>query len=160
MQHKQQVVINIVKREMISVAYCKRNFGVWKIIILMPYRVSKILHMFDGEDIDNLNALIARQNTLEALAPVGKQNGSSVDVWLIYMPFADTTYLKNIFRRTPLRLDSQVFAFFEANIETTCKFITYKQKIYYSRTQYYNHFSFGLQICLIMCFSNQYLFDI
>ena len=47
---------------------------------------------------------------MEALASVGKQNGSSEAIWFVHIPFADESYIANVFRRTPLRLDSLVFA--------------------------------------------------
>ena len=46
---------------------------------------------------------------------VGKHNTSSEDIWLIHVPFVDVAYLENIFRKTPLRLDSAVFAFSKDN---------------------------------------------
>ena len=46
---------------------------------------------------------------------VGKHNSSSEDIWLIHVPFVDVAYLENIFKKTPLRLDSAVFAFSKDN---------------------------------------------
>ena len=71
--------------------------------------------MYDDESIDRLNVLIGKTNSLEALTPIGKQNGSSEAVWLVHVPFADESYLANIFRRTPLRLDSHVYGFFQVD---------------------------------------------
>ena len=69
-----------------------------------------MLHFYDDENIDRLNLLLGNQNSLEALAPVGKQNGSSEAIWFVHIPFADKSYLTNLFKRTPLRLDSHVYA--------------------------------------------------
>ena len=74
------------------------------------FRRSKTLHLYDDEDIDRLNLLLGNQNGLDALTPVGKQNGSSEAVWFVRIPNADESYLANVFRRTPLRLDSHVYA--------------------------------------------------
>ena len=71
--------------------------------------------MVDGVDIDKLNVLISRQHNLELLAPIGKSNDSSEDIWLIHVPFAAAANLSNIFRKSPLRLDSHVFAFFSTH---------------------------------------------
>ena len=71
--------------------------------------------MFDDEDIGRLNVLRGKQNVIESLAPIENNNSSSEDIWLIHVPFADITYLESIFKRTPLRLDSYVFAFYEDN---------------------------------------------
>ena len=62
--------------------------------------------------------LIAKHSNFEVLKPIGKQNGSSSHPWLIHIPAAsgnDQTYLAKIFQQTPLRLDSNVFAFYEDN---------------------------------------------
>ena len=72
--------------------------------------MSKVLHVFDDDNITRLNVLLAKQNSFEALAPIGKQNSSSEAVWLIHLPYADESNLSNIFRSTPLRLDSHVYA--------------------------------------------------
>ena len=77
----------------------------WKI-----FRTSKALHFYDDDNIDRLNLLLGNQNSVEALATVGKQNGSSEAIWFVHIPFADESYIANVFRRTPLRLDSLVFA--------------------------------------------------
>ena len=92
------------------------------------FRTSTVLHMYDDGNIDRLNVLLGKQNSLEALEPIGKQNGSSEAVWLVHVPFALNlttyldafeprrtieSYLADIFTRTPLRLDSNVYAFFQ-----------------------------------------------
>lgn len=74
------------------------------------FRTSKALHIYDDDNIDRLNLLLGKQNSVEALATVGKQNSSSEAIWFVHIPFADESYVENIFRRTPLRLDSLVFA--------------------------------------------------
>ena len=74
------------------------------------FRKSKTLHFYDDEDIDRLNLLLGKQNSFDGLTPAGKQNGSSEAVWFVYIPNADESYLENVFRRTPLRLDSHVYA--------------------------------------------------
>ena len=68
------------------------------------------MHFYDDEDIDRLNLLLGNQNSLNPLTPVEKQNGSSEAVWFVHIPNADESYLSNVFRRTPLRLDSHVYA--------------------------------------------------
>ena len=68
------------------------------------------MHFYDDEDIDRLNLLLGKQNSFDGLTPAGKQNGSSEAVWFVYIPNADESYLENVFRRTPLRLDSHVYA--------------------------------------------------
>lgn len=79
------------------------------------FRTSTVLHLYDDENIERLNVLIGKQNSLEALAPVGKQNGCSESVWLVHAPYADESSLASMFVRTPLRLDSHVYAFFRKN---------------------------------------------
>ena len=79
------------------------------------FRTSTVLHLYDDENIDRLNVLLGKQNSHKILAPVGKQNGSSEAVWIVHVPFADEAYLSNIFRRTPLRLDSHVYAFYRVD---------------------------------------------
>ena len=81
---------------------------------ILYFRTSKVLHLYDDGNIERLNVLLGKQNSLEALAPVGKLNGSSEAAWLVHVPFGDKSYLANIFRRTPLRLDSHVFAILKA----------------------------------------------
>ena len=71
--------------------------------------MDKVLHVFDDENIDRLNVLLANHNSFEALATIGKQNGSSEAVWLIHVTNANESFLSNIFRNTPLRLDSQTY---------------------------------------------------
>ena len=71
--------------------------------------MDKILHVFDDENIDRLNVLLANHNSFEALATIGKQNSSSEAVWLIHVTNANESFLSNIFRYTPLRLDSQTY---------------------------------------------------
>ena len=78
------------------------------------FRGSRVLHLFDDEDIGRLNLLRGKQNVIESSAPIAK-NSSSEDMWLIHVPFADITYLESIFKTTPLRLDSYMFAFSEDN---------------------------------------------
>ena len=68
------------------------------------------MHFYDDEDIDRLNLLLGNQNNLDALSTVEKQNGSSEAVWFVHIPNVDESYLANVFRRTPLRLDSHVYA--------------------------------------------------
>jgi hypothetical protein len=63
-------------------------------------RTSTVLHLYDDENIDRLNILLGNTNSLESLTPIGKQNGSSEAVWLVHVPFADESYLSNIFRRS------------------------------------------------------------
>ena len=69
---------------------------------MQHFRTSTVLHMYDDENIDRLNVLLAKQNSLEALAPIGKQNGSSEAVWLVHVPFANESYVADIFTRTCL----------------------------------------------------------
>ena len=72
--------------------------------------MDKVLHVFDDDDIDRMNLLLGKQKSFELNAPIGTQNSSNDAVWLIQMPHADESLLSHIFRRSPLRLDSHVFA--------------------------------------------------
>ena len=80
------------------------------------FSTSKVLHFYDDENIDRLNVLLGNQNSLEALTPVGKQNGSSEAVWLVHIPFADKSDIANIFTTTPLRFDSHVYAIVQEDL--------------------------------------------
>ena len=74
------------------------------------HSTGKILHVYDDDDIDRLNVLLTKQNSFEALAPICKRNSSCESVWLIHVPNVSEPVLKDFFRRTPLRLDSQTYA--------------------------------------------------
>ena len=87
-----------------------------KLVLFYFYRMDKVLHVFDDENIDRLNVLLANHNSFEALATIGKQNGSSEAVWLIHVTNATESFLLNIFRKTPLRLDSQTYAITQKGI--------------------------------------------
>ena len=76
----------------------------------------KVLHVFDDKNIDRLNVLLANHNSFEALATIGKKNGSSEAVWLIHVKDANEYLLSNIFRNTPLRLDSQTYVITQKGI--------------------------------------------
>ena len=80
---------------------------------IQHFRTSTVLHLYDDVNIAHLNVLLGKQNSLEALAPIGKQNGSSEAVWLVHVPFANESYVADIFTKSPLRLDSNVYAFFQ-----------------------------------------------
>ena len=88
------------------------NYLSYYITLVLFYfnRMDKVLHIFDDENIDRLNVLLANHNSFEALATIGKQNSSSEAVWLIHVTNANESFLSNIFRYTPLRLDSQTYA--------------------------------------------------
>ena len=70
----------------------------------------KVLYVYDDEDVDRLNILLTTHSSFEALAPIGKRNSSGESVWLIHVPDANKTALEYLFKRTPLRLDSQTYA--------------------------------------------------
>ena len=78
-------------------------------------RDARVLHLFDDDDIGKLNLILGTRNSFESLELVGKHNTSSEDIWLVHVPFVDVAYLENIFKRSPLRLDSAVFAFSKDN---------------------------------------------
>ena len=80
------------------------------LVLFYFHRMDKVLHVFDDENIDRLNVLLANHNSFEALATIGKQNSSSEAVWLIHVANANESFLSNIFGYTPLRLDSQTYA--------------------------------------------------
>ena len=86
-----------------------------KTVSIQYIRIGTVLHVYDDMNIDRLNVLLAKQNSLEVLAPIGKQNGSSEALWLVHVPFGNASYIADIFRRTPLRLDSLVYSFFQVD---------------------------------------------
>ena len=79
------------------------------------FSTGKILHVYDDDDIDRLNVLLTKHNSFEALAPICKRNSSCESVWLIHVPNAREKALKDFFRRTPLRLDSQTYVITQGN---------------------------------------------
>ena len=91
-------------------------------------RDARVLHLFDDDDVGKLNLILGTRNSFESLELVGKHNTSSEDIWLIHVPFVDVAYLENIFRKTPLRLDSAVFAFSKDN-EGWFKKLEMKKKV-------------------------------
>ena len=80
---------------------------------IQHFRTSIVLHLYNDHDIGRLNVLLGQQNSWKVLSPVGKQNSYSEAVWLVHVPFANESHLGDIFITTPLRLDSQVYAFFQ-----------------------------------------------
>ena len=74
------------------------------------YSLRKDLHFYHNDDIGQLNVLIGKQNSLETVMHTGKPKDLSEVVWLVQVPFSNKAHLKDIFRRTPLRLDSNVYA--------------------------------------------------
>ena len=73
---------------------------------------SVALHFYDDENLDRLNVLLRNQNSWEALEHIEKESGLSDDVWLVHVPFSTQSGLANMFKRSHLRLDSHVYAFF------------------------------------------------
>ena len=76
----------------------------------MLFSTGKVLYVYDDEDVDRLNILLTTHSSFEALAPIGKQNSSGESVWLIHVPDTNKTDLEHLFKRAPLRLDSQTYA--------------------------------------------------
>ena len=74
--------------------------------------------MFLAEDINYLNHLIAHQEV--SLFKKVSKNSSDINpsnIWMIHMnnenDSSDITTLSEMFKETPLRLDSYVFGFYE-----------------------------------------------
>ena len=93
------------------------------------------MHLFLDHDFKRLNALIGQQNNLEGLKPIRNQispfdsgqTPTDSDIWLVQIPQEagkDRTYFENIFKQTPLRLDSYVFGYLQDD-EATNSFVIY-----------------------------------
>ena len=82
----------------------------------MHCRSAKTAHLFLDQDFKHLNSLIRHQINADGLEMIQNRGSNN---WLVQIPqeaSANRTYIENIFRDTPLRIDSYVFGFLQEGI--------------------------------------------
>ena len=117
-----------------------------KLLLFQYFRSSSVAHLYLAENMDYLNNLITQQQSSSfQKIPNNDSDVNPSHIWMVYLDSNSTKNndkLASVFKKTPLRLDSYVFGFFEVD---KCKnTLDHRSTLYFTRI-----YSFALNIVLI-----------